>query len=582
LAEPTRVFVSYRREDSGHVAGRLADRLDDHFQVVMDIDTDTIEPGMDFTECIRRAVTEADVFVAVIGPRWTELLNSSGQRRLDDPNDWVTAEIATALERGVPVLPVLVDGASMPTRAELPEALAGLASRQAVILRRESFTSDSSRLVGAIERRIPASRGEAEPPEAQLANWEAQADAAAREGRWADAVELLERVKAADPSFGQVARKLPAALRLRRTAELKREIRGQADAGNWQVVLNLGSELGSLDPTSDDPDGLVTRARQSLAEARRQHLDSLCDRAVEHEAAGRWKEAADALQQINALDPRNADIANRLQAVRLRMNTPTPSTKADQASAAMMGGPREGGSTPGAADIAEGPPTVPPPPGPVRFDTEPQPEQEKRSRLPFVLVGAAVVLVGIFVAAVLLINPGRDRASTAPRGGPSSSVSPEATQTPTPSSAEVAQLLSHVPTDIRDTCQEYEVVDRTLKSGVLAGVNCAPPGNGPKNAWYLLYGSEAATKKAFAEFVTGTYKSGDCTKKQQMMTTVTTEDGAKLPAGVLKCYVGRETNDTTFAWTHEDLHILAFADDPDMTFPKMKSWWLDAGPFRNP
>ena len=67
-----------------------------------------------------------------------------------------------------------------------------------------------------------------------------------------------------------------------------------------------------------------------------------------------------------------------------------------------------------------------------------------------------------------------------------------------------------------------------------------------------------------------------------MMRTFTIEDGKKLPAGVLKCYLGRGTNDTTFAWTNEDLHVLAFADDPDMTFPEMKAWWQEAGPLRNP
>jgi hypothetical protein len=64
------------------------------------MDIDTIEPGMDFTETIRNAVTECDVFVAVIGNQWTKALDESGQRRLDDPNDWVTAETAAALQRG--------------------------------------------------------------------------------------------------------------------------------------------------------------------------------------------------------------------------------------------------------------------------------------------------------------------------------------------------------------------------------------------------------------------------------------------------------------------------------------------------
>lgn len=580
MAEPTRVFVSYRREESSHIAGRLADRLNEHFRVFRDIDT--IEPGTDFTQAIRRAVAEADVFVALIGPQWTELADSTGQRRLDDPNDWVATEIATALERGIPVIPVLLDGAPMPTPDELPEALGGLASRQAVTLRHESFTSDSSRLLGAIERRVPAARLEPESPE-QLASWEAQADAAARDGRWVDAVELLERVKAADPTFGQVARKLPAALRLRRIAELTQEILEQARAGNWQAVLNLGSELGSLDPVDDDPYGLVTRARRSLAEGRRRQLASLFDQAVQAEAAGRLQEAADALQQINALDPQNVDVASRLQAVRLRMDSPTPGPGADQAAAARVGGPQPDPSGSGTAATAVGPPPSPPPSGPVTSDAKPQPQQEKRSRLPLVL--AALLLVGIAVAVVLILNPGRDSGTTAPSVETNPSVPPAATPTPsTPATPEtdLDKLRSHLPTHIRDTCAEYNVAEQALTPGLLAAVHCTPQGDGPDRAWYFLYESESVTKKAFAEFVTGTYESGDCTKKQQMMKTVTSEDGKKLPAGVLKCYVGQNNNHTTFAWTHEDLHILAFADDPEMTFPEMKTWWLDAGPFRKP
>jgi len=574
LAETTRVFLSYRREDSGHVAGRIADRLAEHFQVFMDIDTG--EPGMDVTETIRRAVTESDVFVAVIGAHWTELLDPSEQRGLDDPNDWVTVQIATALEHGLPVVPVLVDGARMPTRAEMPERLAGLAIRQAVTLGDESFTSDSSQLVATIQRRIPPMRREPESAASQLGKWEAQADTAAEEGRWTEAADLLERIKAADASYGEVTRKLPIAQRHRRIAELHREIRAAANAGDWQVVLNLGSELASLDPTNDDPEGLVTRARQSLAEGRRRHLASLFDRAVKAEAGGRWQEAADALQQIHTLDPRNTDIANHLRAVRLRMSSPT-SSAAGQAPAATLGGTQPGASGSGHGGAAGWtPPTTEP------FSGSTQPEQRKRALMPLILVAAAVVLVLILVALMLLINSGNNEAGPEPGDSTSVSESPETTPTPTPESAELAQLLSYLPDGIRATCHEYTVVDRALRPGVLAAVSCAPPADGPENVWYFRYEGEAATKKAFAGFVTGSYRSGDCTKKQQMMSTVTIEDGKKVPAGVLKCYLGRGTNDTTFAWTNEDLHILAFADDPDMTFPEMKAWWQEAGPLRNP
>ena len=92
------MFVSYRRQDTRHVAGRLADRLVEHFDVFMDMDT--IEPGTDFTDVIRQAVESCDI-LSVIGASWTTVLDEQGQPRLNDSADWVVAEAAVALQRGV-------------------------------------------------------------------------------------------------------------------------------------------------------------------------------------------------------------------------------------------------------------------------------------------------------------------------------------------------------------------------------------------------------------------------------------------------------------------------------------------------
>lgn len=152
LADSISVFVSYRREDTRHVAGRLGDLLQERFDRVF-MDIDNIEPGIDFTEVIRRAVSECDVLLAIIGTQWTSLLDEQGERRLDNPHDWVVEEIRVALQRDdVRVVPVLVDGAPMPRRSELPVELAPMATRQALTLRYESFKSDAARLVAAIER----------------------------------------------------------------------------------------------------------------------------------------------------------------------------------------------------------------------------------------------------------------------------------------------------------------------------------------------------------------------------------------------------------------------------------------------
>jgi pimeloyl-ACP methyl ester carboxylesterase len=146
------IFISYRRQETSHLAGRLYDRLADHFgedQVFMDVDT--IDPGVDFTEAITRAVGTCQVLLAVIGPQWLTAADKEGYRRLDSPDDIVRLEVGAALQRDVRVIPILVEGAVMPRRQELPDSLAGLARRNALAVRHDSFRYDVQRLVTVIE-----------------------------------------------------------------------------------------------------------------------------------------------------------------------------------------------------------------------------------------------------------------------------------------------------------------------------------------------------------------------------------------------------------------------------------------------
>ncbi len=156
------VFVSYRRDDSSDAAGRLADRLADHFGAErVFIDVETIKPGDDYAEAIVSAIAACRVLVAVIGPGWLEMTGKLG-RRLDDPTDWVRIEVSTALAQRLRVIPVLVGGAVMPTREALPDDLAELARRNALPIRYESFRADAGQLVAAIERllvTVPAAPG---------------------------------------------------------------------------------------------------------------------------------------------------------------------------------------------------------------------------------------------------------------------------------------------------------------------------------------------------------------------------------------------------------------------------------------
>ena len=127
-----RIFISYRRDDSRGYAGRLQGDLsrrytDEH--VFRDVE---IPPGADFGEYITSLVDKCNVVLAIIGPGWLDARDREGERRLDDPDDWVRLEIERALARdGVEVIPVLVDGARLPPREELPESLLALRRRNA-------------------------------------------------------------------------------------------------------------------------------------------------------------------------------------------------------------------------------------------------------------------------------------------------------------------------------------------------------------------------------------------------------------------------------------------------------------------
>ena len=151
------IFISYRRGEATAYAGWLADSLSEDFgEQSVFRDMDSIEYGLDFVETIERAVSSAGVMLVVIGKSWLTVADAAGQqRRLQNPDDYVRREIATALQQGnVRVLPVLIQGASMPSADELPEELAPLARRNALELHDTSWADDVRRLTKAIAQSL--------------------------------------------------------------------------------------------------------------------------------------------------------------------------------------------------------------------------------------------------------------------------------------------------------------------------------------------------------------------------------------------------------------------------------------------
>jgi TIR domain len=148
-----KIFISYRRNDSEGFAGRLFDQLGNHFgedQIFMDLDT--IEPGEDFIEVIQNAVSDCHLMIAIIGKGWLMCADAEGRRRLDNPEDFVRVEISTALEKGIRVIPVLVQGASIPKSNQLPDDLTRLARRNAFELSSTRWKYDVGRLIATIEK----------------------------------------------------------------------------------------------------------------------------------------------------------------------------------------------------------------------------------------------------------------------------------------------------------------------------------------------------------------------------------------------------------------------------------------------
>src|SRR5271170_1631643 len=137
------LFINYRRNDSEGEAGRLFDELTLRFgreSVFMDVAA--IEPGRDFRKAIDQSVANCSVLLAVIGQEWLDMRDAGGRRRLDDPNDFVRIELASALQRDISVIPVLVRGAKMPIANQLPDDLRDLAFRNAVELTHARWKSD--------------------------------------------------------------------------------------------------------------------------------------------------------------------------------------------------------------------------------------------------------------------------------------------------------------------------------------------------------------------------------------------------------------------------------------------------------
>jgi hypothetical protein len=156
------IAISYRRDDTGWITGRIFDRLKAHYewserngegnQPTVFMDYDSTPVGLDFRDYIRGVLDRSDILLAIIGPRWSGD-DGKGNSRLGSEADWVRIEIEAALKRSIPVIPVLIDRTPMPSAADLPEGMRDLVFRQAAIIDTQiDFNAHIERLIREIDR----------------------------------------------------------------------------------------------------------------------------------------------------------------------------------------------------------------------------------------------------------------------------------------------------------------------------------------------------------------------------------------------------------------------------------------------
>jgi hypothetical protein len=165
-----KIFLSYRRDDAAAEAGRLGDRL--ALELGRDsifIDVDGIPLGTNFVRRLTDEVNSCDALLALMGPKWLDACDDNGNRRINNPNDFVRIEISAALRRDIPVIPILLNGTKIPRADRLPPDLQELVVRSALDVRHQSFHSDVARLVRELKQ-LPTGKDHTLPPAPDVQN----------------------------------------------------------------------------------------------------------------------------------------------------------------------------------------------------------------------------------------------------------------------------------------------------------------------------------------------------------------------------------------------------------------------------
>jgi hypothetical protein len=152
---PVVIFLSYRRRDTQWAARGIYDRLVDRYgreNVFRDLDA--IPPGARFRDYVEKKISESDIFILLIGKAWASYADETGRRRLEHPKDPVRLELETALRLGLPIIPVRVEGALMPTERDLVPSIIDVLEFNAAEVTDSRWEYDVDRLLWAIDETV--------------------------------------------------------------------------------------------------------------------------------------------------------------------------------------------------------------------------------------------------------------------------------------------------------------------------------------------------------------------------------------------------------------------------------------------
>lgn len=154
------IFISYRRQDAQGWAGHLFADLKKYFgpnRVFMDLMgmDGGIRPGDHFEQTLTRELSSCRVLLALIDTKWLTCQHPNGSRRLDDLEDWVRKEIGSALRWKTLVIPVLLGGAKLPQKNDLPEEIWALCTCQTIGISDQRWDDDFKELVKVILSHVP-------------------------------------------------------------------------------------------------------------------------------------------------------------------------------------------------------------------------------------------------------------------------------------------------------------------------------------------------------------------------------------------------------------------------------------------